>query len=70
MANDAASKAKPPGGIDDGKSGGHQGGERGPGNFRGHDAAGTNAQTGRSAGTETERTAPGISTEKKADDTK
>lgn len=68
----AESKAKPPAGpVDDGKVGGQsQGGRAGAGNFDGHDAAGVNAQTGQPAGAEDERTAPGISTDKKADDTK
>ena len=36
----------------------------------GGDGGGTNAQTGEKSGTETERDAPGMSTDKKADDTK
>jgi len=68
-AEDAA--LPPRGAVDDGKTGGilHRG-EAGDGNFRGHAAAGHNAQTGVPSGTEAERTAPGISTDKKADDTK
>lgn len=76
MADDAAieaeKKAKPPrNSADDGKAGGilHRG-EPKKGNFRGHDAAGHNAMTGQPAAGENERTAPGISTDKKADDTK
>lgn len=39
-------------------------------NSSGHASEGTNAQSGTPSGTETERDAPGISTDKKADDTK
>ena len=64
-------KAKPPHGADDGKVGGQtQGGVPAAGNFGGQHAAGTNAQSGRAAGAETERDAPGMSTEKNADDTR
>lgn len=69
---EAEKKAKPPrNAADDGKTGGQVNrGDPGQGNFRGHDAAGTNAMTGQPGGDENERTAPGISTDKKADDTK
>lgn len=69
---EAEKKAKPPrDSADDGKSGGrHHDGKPGAANFEGHDSAGHNAQTGHKSGAETERTAPGISTDKKADDTK
>lgn len=39
-------------------------------NTSGHATAGDNAQSGTPSGTENEATAPGISTDKKADDTK
>ncbi|UAJ11420.1 hypothetical protein [Polymorphobacter megasporae] len=39
-------------------------------NTSGHATGGTNAQSGTVSGSETERDAPGISTDKKADDTK
>nr|WP_295661068.1 hypothetical protein [Polymorphobacter sp.] len=39
-------------------------------NVSGHVSAGNNAQTGTPSGTENEQNAPGISTDKKADDTK
>ena len=57
--------------ADDGKHGGQtQGGVPGKTQMGRGDAAGVNAQSGRKSGTETERDAPGMSTEKKADDTK
>jgi hypothetical protein len=65
--------------ADDGKSGGTSlGGQASGGNFKGDDSAGNNAQrSGASdsnqsgaSGAEVERTSPGMSTEKKADDTK
>lgn len=39
-------------------------------NASGHVTGGTNAQSGTVSGSETEQDAPGISTDKKADDTK
>lgn len=39
-------------------------------NSSGHATSGINAQSGQPSAGETERTAPGISTDKKADDTK
>ena len=67
--------AKPPrGSADDGKTGGQSQGGRipmGPSTAGdGAGTAGTNAVRGGAAGSEDERTAPGMSTEKKADDTK
>lgn len=57
--------------ADDGKAGGASlGGQASTGNFRGDDSAGSNAQRGGPSGNEVERTSPGMSTEKKADDTK
>ena len=57
--------------ADDGKHDGQsQGGVHGATQMGRDDAAGTNAQSGRKSGSETERSAPGMSTEKKADDTK
>lgn len=57
--------------ADDGKSGGISlGGQVSEGNFKGDDSAGSNAQRGGPSGSEVERTAPGMSTDKKADDTK
>ncbi|WP_419816201.1 hypothetical protein [Glacieibacterium sp.] len=57
--------------ADDGKAGGTSlGGQPGKGNFKDDDSAGSNAQSGGPSGNEVERTAPGMSTEKKADDTK
>jgi len=67
--NDAESTAKPPHGADDGKAGGRRGGAKHAPNFPAP-THGTNAQSCAKAGTEDERTAPGISTDKKADDTK
>jgi len=63
---------RPPGAsADDGKSGGQsQGGAPGRTQMGDDHAAGTNVQSGRKSGTETEQEAPGMSTEKKADDTK
>ena len=61
--------AKPPHGADDGKSGGGTGGSRGEANFS-QASHGINAQTGQPAGTENERSAPGISTDKRSDDTR
>ena len=63
------SAAKPPHGADDGKSGGSTGGSRGTGNFA-EESHGTNALNGQTKGSESEKSAPGISTEKHADDTK
>ena len=58
------------GNADDGKSGGRSmGGTAGVASVAGG-GAGINAQTGKPSGKETERVAPGISTDKKADDTK
>ena len=61
--------AKPPYGADDGKRGGKAGGARGGANF-GDASHGTNAQTGKPTGAEDERAAPGISTDKRSDDTR
>lgn len=56
--------------AEDGRDGGLlNSGQPGPPAAVGH-GAGTNAQTGRPSGTEQERDAPGMSTDKKADDTK
>lgn len=56
--------------ADEGRHGSaSRGGHAGPSNATG-DGAGTNAQSGTAAGSEGERHAPGISTDKKADDTK
>ena len=68
---DAERKGRPAGGqADSGKHGGaSQGGRPGTRSVAGP-SHGTNAQTGGSAGREDERSAPGISTDKKADDTK
>lgn len=64
-------KGKPPHGASDGKDGGRsQGGKASPGNFDGDDTHGRNMQSGTRQGAESEETAPGISTDKKADDTK
>ncbi len=63
------SAAKPPHGADDGKSGGTAAGSRGPQNFT-QDSHGTNALNSRATGAETEKSAPGISTDKRSDDTK
>jgi hypothetical protein len=57
--------------ADDGKSGGiSQGGKTSQGMGTGTGSPGTNAQRGGESGSENERNAPGMSTEKKADDTK
>lgn len=68
---EAERKGRPPSGAaEDGRNGGilHRGK---PGNPSDAGAGqGTNAQTGRPSGAEQERGAPGISTDKKADDTK
>ena len=68
----AEKAGRPPGNsADDGKHGGQtQGGKPGSTQMGQSDAAGTNAQSGQKSGTETEQDAPGMSTEKKADDTK
>ncbi len=63
------SAAKPPHGADDGKSGGATGGRRGAPNFT-QDSHGTNALNGKAKGAENEKAAPGISTDKRSDDTK
>ena len=56
--------------AEDGKSGGQMNkGKPGQSNAPGS-GAGVNAQSGQPSGTETERHAPGMSTDKKADDTK
>lgn len=56
--------------ADDGKSGGQvHNGTPGESNAPGS-SAGTNAQSGALSGTESERHAPGMSTDKKGDDTK
>ena len=56
--------------AEDGRTGGQsQGGHLGRPNSPG-DGTGTNAQTGKRSGSESEREAPGISTDKKADDTR
>lgn len=65
----AEKKGHPAPGAHDGKTGGETGGKRGASNFDGP-SHGTNAQTGKRVGTEDERNAPGISTDKKADDTR
>ena len=63
--------AKPDRGqADDGKAGGEtMGGKPGTAAASGGEA-GINAQSGVRSGSETERNAPGMSTDKKADDTK
>ena len=68
----AEKAARPPrDSADDGKHGGQsQGGAPGATQMGRGDAAGTNAQSGTPSGSEHERNAPGMSTEKKADDTK
>ena len=63
------SAAKPPHGADDGKAGGSAGGARGGQNF-GDDSHGTNALNQRPVAGENEKAAPGISTDKRSDDTK
>jgi len=63
------SAARPPHGADGGKSGGSTAGSRGASNFT-QASHGTNALTGQRKGTENEKSAPGISTDKHADDTK
>ena len=55
--------------ADDGKSGGQSQGGRVRDGMTG-EGGGTNTQRGGPAGSEDEREAPGMSTEKKADDTK
>lgn len=68
---DAGKAAQPDRGqADDGKAGGQSLGGRIGTPATGGDGGGTNAQTGEKSGTETERDAPGMSTDKKADDTK
>ena len=68
---DAHKAAKPDGGeADDGKQGGQSmGGRRGPASAA-SDGVGINAQSGGKSGSESERGAPGMSTDKKADDTR
>ena len=68
---EAGMAAKPDRGqADDGKAGGESlGGQIGT-PATGGDGAGINVQSGEKSGTETERNAPGMSTDKKADDTK
>ena len=61
--------AKPPHGADDGKSGGSTAGTQGASNFS-QDSRGTNALNGQTSGAESEKSAPGISTDKRSDDTK
>lgn len=57
--------------AEDGKAGGQvHGGDPGSSQFGRGESDGTNAQTGGASGTESERNAPGVSTDKKADDTK
>lgn len=66
----SAQERRPPPGdtSDDGRTGGQvQDGEPGHGNFAAA-SGGVNAQSGRAAGVESERDAPGASTDKKADD--
>lgn len=63
------SAAKPPHGADDGKSGGSTAGSRGVSNFA-QDSYGTNALNSQTTGAESEKSAPGISTDKRSDDTK
>ncbi len=63
------SAAKPPHGADDGKSGGSTAGTRGRPNFA-QDSHDTNVLTGETKGAEREKAAPGISTNKRSDDTK
>lgn len=67
---DAERVGRPPrNSADDGKSGGQsQGGKLGTGTV--HAAAGENFQRGGPSGTENELNAPGMSTDKKGDDTK
>lgn len=66
-----AEKGRPHSPPEDGRAGGaSQGGRASPGNFSGQPAAGINVQSGRESGTENERTAPGMSTDKKQDDTR
>jgi len=73
---EAEKKARPPHGADDGKTGGHTQGKAGQQGKAaavrspGEHTAGINAQSGQESGSETERDAPGISTDKWADDTK
>ena len=66
---EADSKAKPPRSADDGKAGGRRGGAQHRPDFTAP-SHGTNAQTGAPSAHEDERTAPGIATDKKADDTR
>ncbi len=61
--------AKPPHGADDGKSGGSTAGSQGGANF-GQDSHGTNVLNNQTKGAESEKTAPGISSDKRSDDTK
>lgn len=68
---EAERKGRPPrGAADDGRDGGilHRGKPGTPSDAG--TGRGTNAQTGRASAAEQERGAPGISTDKKADDTK
>lgn len=67
---EAENSAKPDRGeADDGKTGGQEARGR-PAPPRAGDGIGINAQNGEPSGAETERNAPGISTDKKIDDTK
>lgn len=68
---DAGKAAKPDRGqADDGKAGGRSlGGQTGTPSVA-SDGAGINAQSGEKSGSETERGAPGMSTDKQADDTR
>lgn len=56
--------------ADDGKAGGASNGGTPTSSAHRGDGAGVNAQSGNASGSEHERNAPGISTDKKADDTK
>lgn len=68
---DATSAAKPDRGqAEDGKHGGQSMGGHPGAPSTASDGAGINAQSGEKSGSETERDAPGMSTDKNADDTR